>query len=162
MFCPNCAKENSDEQKFCRACGLSLQTISQALVHERSKPGDDAIESFQVERSHWQNPLIYALLLLLLGLTIVILGKKVIGEQLVADIGTLICVLGVGLFGLRGVLLIKYGSGSTLKASSAVKTEIKGKPTTELPLPLPPAQTPSVTEHTTRHFDPVYSERKVE
>ena len=162
MFCPNCGKENSEEQKFCRACGLSLETISQALVHERSKPGDNAIETAQNPNNHRQNPLVYAFLLLLLGLTIVIFGKKLVGEQLVADIGTLICLLGVALFGLRGVFLLKGGSSSSLKPVAAAKTEIKGKPTTELPLPLPPAPATSITEHTTRHFDPVYNERKTE
>jgi len=99
---------------------------------------------------------------LVLGLTIVNFGRKVVGEELVADIGTLICVLGVGLFGFRGVMLLKGGGSSSLKPAAAIKTEIKGKPTTELPLPLPPAPATSITENTTRHFDPLYNERKAE
>jgi hypothetical protein len=31
MYCPNCGKQTSTEQKFCRACGLGLETIAQSL-----------------------------------------------------------------------------------------------------------------------------------
>lgn len=31
MYCPNCGKVNSVEQKFCRACGMSLETVVQTL-----------------------------------------------------------------------------------------------------------------------------------
>ena len=32
MYCPNCASQNNDEAKFCRACGANLSLISQALT----------------------------------------------------------------------------------------------------------------------------------
>lgn len=31
MYCPNCGKQTSTEQKFCRACGLGLEKIAQSL-----------------------------------------------------------------------------------------------------------------------------------
>jgi hypothetical protein len=34
MYCPNCGKENSAEQKFCRSCGLSLDKAVQSLVEQ--------------------------------------------------------------------------------------------------------------------------------
>lgn len=34
MYCPNCGKENSAEQKFCRSCGLSLEKAVQSLVEQ--------------------------------------------------------------------------------------------------------------------------------
>ena len=34
MYCPNCGKENSVEQKFCRSCGLSLEQAVQSLAEQ--------------------------------------------------------------------------------------------------------------------------------
>ena len=34
MYCPNCGKENSAEQSFCRSCGLSLEKAVQSLTEQ--------------------------------------------------------------------------------------------------------------------------------
>lgn len=34
MFCPNCAKENQTGLKFCRACGLDLEKISEYYLQQ--------------------------------------------------------------------------------------------------------------------------------
>jgi len=34
MYCPNCGKENSAEQKFCRSCGLSLEKAVELLAEQ--------------------------------------------------------------------------------------------------------------------------------
>lgn len=41
MHCPNCGTQASGEQKFCRACGIGLQAISQALAEELAVAGLD-------------------------------------------------------------------------------------------------------------------------
>ena len=159
MYCPNCGKENPEKPRFCRSCGLGLQTISQALVNELSATSDDSsIEIAEPEQKRWRNPLMYGFLMLLLGMAIVIFGKKIAVEQLIADLGTLIAVLGIGLLGFKGVSLIRSPSSSSRQS----KTLLEGEPTTELPPALPSGEPASVTEHTTRHFEPIYSERKAE
>ncbi len=34
MYCPNCAKVNSNVQKFCRACGLNLEKTAEILSEQ--------------------------------------------------------------------------------------------------------------------------------
>jgi predicted nucleic acid-binding Zn ribbon protein len=160
MYCPNCGKENPEKPGFCRSCGLGLRTISQALVNELSatKSDDSSIEIVEPEQRRWRNPLMYGFLMLLLGMVIVIFGKKIAVEQLIADLGVLIAVLGIGLLGFNGVSLIRSQSSS----SPRTKTLLESKPTTELPQALPSGEPASVTEHTTRHFEPIYGERKTD
>ena len=160
MYCPNCGKENPEKPGFCRSCGLGLRTISQALVNELSatKSDDSSIEIVEPEQRRWRNPLMYGFLMLLLGMVTVIFGKKIAVEQLIADLGVLIAVLGIGLLGFKGVSLIRSQSSS----SPRTETLLESKPTTELPQALPAGEPASVTEHTTRHFEPIYGERKTD
>jgi predicted nucleic acid-binding Zn ribbon protein len=158
MYCPNCGKENPETPGFCRSCGLGLRTISQALVNELSatKSDDSSIEIVDPEQKRWRNPLVYSFLMLLLGMVIVIFGKKIVVEQLIADLGMLIALLGIGLLGFKGMWLILSQSSS----SPRTKTLLESKPTTELPHALPSGEPASVTEHTTRHFEPIYRKGK--
>jgi hypothetical protein len=159
MYCPKCGKENSESQKFCRSCGLSLQPISHALVHELT-PTKPAVDPDQIpgpERKRWQNSLAYGFFMLILGMIIVIFGRKIVVEQLIADIGVLIAMLGIGLFGFKGVLLILGDSRNPQQSQL-----LESKPTAKLPTQLHAGEAPSVTEHTTRNFEPIYPERKTE
>ncbi|MDQ3252707.1 MAG: zinc ribbon domain-containing protein [Acidobacteriota bacterium] len=160
MYCPNCGKENSNEQRFCRSCGLSLQMISQMLVNELSatESDDSSIEIIKREERRWQNPLMYGFLMLTLGIIIVIFGKTILGEQLIADIGTVMAFLGIGLLGFKGVSLMLSQSSSSPQS----KALSEGEPMTRLPPASRTGELPSITEHTTHHLEPIYSKRKAE
>ena len=157
MYCPNCGRDNSNEQRFCRSCGLSLQIIFHTLANTPpASESDDVSIEIKREQKLWQNLLMYGFLMLTLGIIIVIFGKTLLGEQLVADIGTIMAFLGIGLLGFKGVSLMLSHSGSPSQSKALPEGEATNK--------LPPASQfgalPSVTEHTTRHLEPIYSERK--
>lgn len=38
MYCPKCAAYNTDESRFCRACGTNLTLVSQALTGQLPQP----------------------------------------------------------------------------------------------------------------------------
>ena len=160
MYCPNCGKDNSNEQRFCRSCGLSLQTISKVLNSELSADYD-LIEIEKRKPKKWHNPLMYGFIMLILGLTIIFFGRTVLGEQLIADIGTAIAFLGVIIFGYKGFSLM-FPKSNILPQSKRAKALSGNEPTNKLPSATEFEGLPSVTEHTTRHLEPIYSERKSE
>jgi positive regulator of sigma E activity len=160
MYCTNCGKDNSNEQKFCRSCGLSLQMIPRSLtnIQSVSESNDVSIE-IKPEQKLLENPLMYGFLMLTLGISIVIFGKTLFGEQLIADIGTVLAFLGIIIFGYRGFSLM-FPKSSALTRSKKAKVLSESESTNKLPLATQFEGLPSVTEHTTRHLEPIYSERK--
>lgn len=149
MYCPDCGKENPAGQKFCRSCGLSLKPISQALagVVLPADAGDESAVVMQGEQRFWQNPLIYALLLILLGIVIGVVGDNVFHTNTVSDIGTIIALLGVGLLGFKGVMLVIAPPRYSPRSQPAPQIE-------ETPrLNLLSAEPPGITENTTRQLD---------
>jgi zinc-ribbon domain len=152
MYCPSCGNQNSEDQRFCRSCGLRLETISQVVNQELQQ-----IPDFVPERGpgfSWKSIFFtawyYGFFLIGLGLIIISVGKKIIGEQLVADIGSVMSLLGVALLVSRGILLLK-GTLTPRPPQFQKKTD-----TTPLLEQKEPA---SATEFTTRHLETVYSER---
>jgi len=127
-----------------------LQPIAPASAGEPTNLLDDrsigAVNRFQVA---WQNPFVYALLLIVLGIIIGAVGERPLRSQTAHDIGTIIALLGVGLLGLKGVLMVVAPPGRSL----APKRVTQAEQTSELKPQMLSAQPPSVTENTTRQLD---------
>jgi zinc-ribbon domain len=150
MYCPNCGKENPEGRRYCRSCGLSLQAIAPTLAGEPPIVIDDRspkpINRFQAA---WQNPFIYALLLIVLGIIIGVVGERPLRSQTARDIGSIIALMGVGLLGLKGVMMIV----APPRRSAPAKGVTQAEQTSELKRALLAAEPPSVTENTTRQLD---------
>ena len=116
MYCPNCGKTNSAEQKYCRSCGLQLEQIVQSLVNQLSAPDAD---SKLVARQHNLDRLIRIVAVSTISLFVgavlwgilysIILGK---GEVLAGSI-FLAIIIGMVLFGV----LMLYRESLTTKPS---------------------------------------------
>lgn len=151
MYCPDCGKANPVGQKFCRSCGLSLKPVSQALAGE-VVPADAGVNSRALivgQQGFWQNPLIYALLLILLGIVIGVVGDRVFHTPAVSDIGTIIALLGVGLLGFKGVMLVVSPPKYSPRKKQTPEIEETFQPNPRMLS----AEPPSVTENTTRQLD---------
>lgn len=158
MYCPDCGKQNPAGQKFCRSCGLSLKPISQALAG-KVVPVDPLVDSqanadviLKGAQRFWQNPFIYALLLVLFGGVIAFFGDALHARS-TSDIGSVIALLGIGLLGFKGVMLIIAPPRYPARSQQAVGLEEADERIYQHAPPSLRAEPPSVTETTTRQLD---------
>ena len=151
MYCSNCGNEDPEGRKFCRSCGLSLQAIAPTYSGESptKETAGSSVEPVSRFQAAWQNPFVYALLLIVLGIIVAVVGDKALRSQTTHDIGTIIALLGVGLLGLKGVMMIV----APPRPSPPTKRVTQVENTSELIPKLLSAELPSVTENTTRHLD---------
>jgi hypothetical protein len=168
MYCPDCGKENGENHRFCRSCGAELHGEALARTSGDALPAKRAVDSelsrvgFVINNEElrmkvirfqkgWHSPLSYAFLLVVLGITIVVLGNHAFQEKDIADIGTVLALLGVGLMGLKGVLMTVASVRNERERTAIL-------PAAESTNPLGPAYLPpphaSVVEHTTRTLEP--------
>lgn len=148
MHCPNCGIQASPDQKFCRACGLSLPEFSQLLAEKLPALAEELqVQKRKIERwglRLWTG----AGIIFYIALYWTIISEIIIGKGHV--LGGVLFLLVITAISLGG-LLILYSSA--LKKRSAYRLSDqpreKGDTSPEL-LASPPSElTTSVTEHTT-------------
>lgn len=100
MYCPNCGKQTSAEQKFCRACGLGLEPIAQSLGEQLPARVDQSLRERQERLEKLGVGALSVFGLGILGLLVYAVGQKLVASQ-----GSLIAILAI--IGL----VIMFGSG---------------------------------------------------
>jgi hypothetical protein len=150
MHCPTCGKETNTEQKFCRACGMSLEAVSELVTaHSSSDEGrlqkagaEKAALSLMVKWLGW------GLLVVALGILLLLLNKSFILDRMVGFAASCLLLGGTGIatYGVFAALR----SGAAIANNSAKPNILPPAKTAELlPEKRIPVPLPSVTERTT-------------
>ena len=98
MTCPKCGFETFADQKFCRSCGARVQMTTQRLAKPQAvtalgrtssttgvKGGDERTNQF----------VLGGFILMLIGVAIGVVGKKLLHEDIVTVVGVLIALAGI-------------------------------------------------------------------
>jgi hypothetical protein len=150
MYCPNCGKATSIEQKFCRACGLSLEKTALSLSEQLPARVD---QSIQRQKERLEKLGVAALSVFgfgVLSLLLFLMGQKLIGKGafgLLAMLGVVIMIV----CGLGSVILFARAKDLDEKASKRRQQNLmSGSETTKELLSEGHFEpVPTVTEHTT-------------
>ena len=153
MYCSSCGVAVTPGLSYCNYCGVKLSGAK----------SDSPIKSPEVRPETLIGAMVFAFVFGLGAITVLMMAMKVIlhlESGLVLFIGLLSFLTMLSLEGVFIRLLFRRQS----KAEDAgVGALLRGPATRELdavPARVLPEPVPSVTEHTTRAFDPIYSERR--
>ena len=154
MYCPACGSSIAQGLSYCNHCGAKLNEVK----------GDDRTKSSELRA---ESLIISAMVgLFVLGLLAIAVLMKVMKAVLDLDAGhilafTLLSFLIMLL--IEGVLfwrLTRRNRGAEETGATALSKEQATKELDAAQARVLPEAVPSVSEHTTRSFDPIYSERK--
>ncbi len=148
MYCPNCGKQNTESQNFCRSCGLALERIAQSLNEQLPTV---AVRSLQERKDQLEKWGVASLSVFGLGVVGFLLYS--VFSSLWLSKGLLVAVLAV----LGAALFI--GSGLAAVILFAKAKELK-EPTAKRQISAPPEPPQlSVTDRTT-HLLPGKSSKR--
>src|SRR5882724_301745 len=155
MHCPACGANASTDQKFCRACGLSLEGVPGLLAEQLPKAEKGHIDEGS-ERPLWFTIENWGRLVVVIGLTAFIPLALLTGVYFLLKSGNTLGALGLlvaGAFLVFGALPLAWGEYLRKSAAAGHSTESAtlkpaGSPTRALgETRIEPV--PSVTEKTT-------------
>lgn len=116
MYCPNCGKTNSEEQKFCRSCGLRLEQVVQSLVEQLTAPdADRSLVEKQRNLDRWINVVAGTTVSILVGAVIwgIIYAVIIVKGAVITGSIFLAFILGLVLF----AVLMLYRESLTKRSS---------------------------------------------
>lgn len=153
MHCPSCGNESSIDQKFCRQCGLSLESVSklvaghqtpEAIKREAKKNEQDVLRRMY----RW---MMWGCLILLIGVVMLVSGKAFDLPKFLGPLSSFLLIGGAAATGYGVLAALRDGVGlKTLSHPKHVHQELPHSPATELSNHGVPISLPSVTERTTQ------------
>ena len=152
MYCSSCGVSVAQGLSFCNYCGAKLN----------GEKGDNIIKSSEVKPESLVWGMVAVLVFGFVAIVFLLMAMKMVGlnvGQILAFtiLSFLIMLLVEGVF-IWQLLRRKRGAeetGDTALSKEQATKELDAAQVRVLPEPVP-----SVTEHTTRAFEPIYSERK--
>jgi hypothetical protein len=154
MHCPSCGAETTLEQRFCRSCGMDLETVGK-LVAAHSSPEKLKLEKSLTEKASRQRmyqSLKWGMICFILGMA-ALATTKTLALDKAFNLGPLFLLfMGMGLM-LYGVLspMRDHASKSRKVLDSGRTGELhEAEATKELMSAPVPVSVPSITERTTQ------------
>ena len=152
MYCPSCGVPVAQGLSYCNYCGAKLT----------GEKGDNAIKSSEVKPESLVWGMVAVLVFGFVAIVFLMMAMKMVGlnvGQILAFtiVSFLIMLLVEGVF-IWQLLRRKRGAeetGDTVLSKEQARKELEAAQARVLPEAMP-----SVTEHTTRSFEPIYRERK--
>lgn len=150
MNCPKCGLQSLPAQKFCRACGASVQMITQPLVEHATVSDLERRPAIIVKdgTQRARRLMLWGFIMMFIGVAVGIIGKKLMHEEIVTVVGALVSVAGMFLTAypyLSASSRQKYDSSP----SSQPEVLIQSQPGKYLPQESNIEYVPSITERTT-------------
>jgi zinc ribbon protein len=154
MHCPTCGAETSLEQRFCRSCGMDLETVSK-LVAAHSSPETLKLEKSLTKKAaqkRMYQSFKWGMICFILG-SAALATTKTLSLDKIFNLGPLFLLfigMGIMVYGVlssMGALASK--SMKVLDPASTVELH-EAEATNELPPARVPVSVPSITERTTQ------------
>jgi hypothetical protein len=153
MYCPSCGVPVAQGLSYCNYCGAKLN----------GEKGDSLIKSSEVKPASLVWGMIAVLVFGFVAITFLIMAMKMVGLNVGQILAFMILSFLIMLL-VEGViiwqLLHRKRGAEGIDPTAAVSKEQATRGLEAAQARLLPEPMPSVTEHTTRSFEPIYSERK--
>jgi zinc-ribbon domain len=97
MTCPKCGLQTQADQKFCRTCGTSLRMTTQPLAEfaTMSDLEKTSLIGLKGEAQRRNGLVLWGFIIMLIGVAIGVVGKKLLHQDIVTVVGVLISLLGM-------------------------------------------------------------------
>lgn len=99
MSCPKCGLQIGPDQRFCRACGASLQMVTHPLA-EHARASNLETTSAIIAKREMQGVSslsLWGLIIMFIGAAVGIIGKKLLYVDIVTIVGALVAIAGIAL-----------------------------------------------------------------
>ena len=155
MHCPTCGAETTLEQRFCRSCGMDLETVSK-LVAAHSSPETLKLEKSLSEKANRQRmyqSFKWGMACFILGMATLAATKTLGFDKTFNLVPLLLLFVGMSIMFYGGVLLPmrdRVSNSSRLPGLGSTSELPETETTKELPAARVPVPVASVTERTTQ------------